>query len=98
MTHASGAYDTSTKFIGGGEMKESRFSYIQYFRSLFDLSGSSDSALLRGENEMTRAFYIFLVWVLCFALVGVASAKILFEDDFEGQVLGDEPKGWKCDS
>jgi hypothetical protein len=46
---------------------------------------------------MTKVFFAISVWVLCFAFVGLVSAKILFEDDFEGQVLGDEPKGWEYD-
>jgi hypothetical protein len=48
-------------------------------------------------NIMTRILYVVSVLALCFAFVGLASAVILFEDDFEDQALGDEPQGWEYD-
>jgi len=42
-------------------------------------------------------FKIVLVLVLCLSLNQVASAKILFQDDFEGEQMGQEPSKWEYD-
>jgi hypothetical protein len=44
-----------------------------------------------------KVILISVVLALCLALQEMVTAKILFEDDFEKQELGKEPKGWKYD-
>jgi len=44
-----------------------------------------------------KVIFISVVLALCLALQEMVTAKILFEDDFEKQELGKEPKGWKYD-
>lgn len=46
---------------------------------------------------MIRILSTISVLVLCFAFVDLASAAILFEDDFEDQALGKEPEDWEYD-
>ena len=40
---------------------------------------------------------ILLIFALCFTFQTAGMAKILFEDDFEGDTIGKEPKKWKYD-
>lgn len=44
-----------------------------------------------------RSFRVVLVLAFCLSLNQIASAKILFEDDFEGEQMGKEPSKWDYD-
>jgi len=44
-----------------------------------------------------RSFKVFLALVLCLSLNQMASARILFQDDFEGEQMGQEPSKWEYD-
>ena len=45
----------------------------------------------------SRLCSIGLMFVFCFVFQGMSMAKILFEDDFEGDTVGKEPAKWKYD-
>ncbi len=46
---------------------------------------------------IVRNIRIILAVVLCLGLSQMASAKILFQDDFEAEKMGDEPSKWDYD-
>ncbi len=45
----------------------------------------------------TKNFRVVLALALCFSLSQMAFAAILFEDDFEGEQMGEEPSKWEAD-
>lgn len=45
----------------------------------------------------SKFFSIGLIFALCFVFQTAGMAKILFEDDFEGDAIGKEPAKWKYD-
>lgn len=48
--------------------------------------------------KKSKAFLsIGLIFIFCFVFQTVGVAKILFEDDFESDTIGKEPKKWKYD-
>jgi len=44
-----------------------------------------------------KSFKVVLALVFCFSLNQMASAKIFFQDDFEGEQMGKEPSKWEYD-
>lgn len=44
-----------------------------------------------------KTLKLFLVLTLCLGLSPTAFAKILFQDDFEGEQMGEEPSKWEYD-